>query len=150
MTDNEKQFENFVSGIKFDDTPDPNHRDKLEQNLLDALAKQSRQRPQSFKIWRTIMNSRMTKLSAAAAALIILAIGFFMIHLGPGEKVDTAEVPQVTKSPAEMLTVASLSIAYRKGGLEAIEAQFDKALEKLGPRPAKITVKELLAEFNGT
>lgn len=40
MNDNEKQFENFVRGIKFDDNPDPEHRDKLEEDLLNALAKQ--------------------------------------------------------------------------------------------------------------
>ena len=37
MDNNEKQFEDFVSNIKFDDTPDTVHRDKLEQNLLTAL-----------------------------------------------------------------------------------------------------------------
>jgi len=40
MNGSEKQFEKFVRGIKFDDTPDPNHRDKLEQDLLNVLAKQ--------------------------------------------------------------------------------------------------------------
>ena len=29
MNDREKQFEDFVRDIKFDDTPDANHRDKL-------------------------------------------------------------------------------------------------------------------------
>ena len=68
MNDNEKQFEDFVSNIKFDDTPDPKHRDKLEQNLLCAMAKKSRQ----IKIWRIIMKSQITKL--AAAAVIVLAV----------------------------------------------------------------------------
>ena len=30
MTDNEKQFEDFVRDIKVDDAPDANHRDRLE------------------------------------------------------------------------------------------------------------------------
>ena len=58
MNDNEKQFKDFVSNIKFDDTPDSEHRDKLEHNLLCAMAK----RPRRIKIWRIIMKSRMTKL----------------------------------------------------------------------------------------
>ena len=41
MNDNEKEFEKFVRGIKFDDTPDPEHRNKLEQDLLAALGKQA-------------------------------------------------------------------------------------------------------------
>lgn len=68
MNDEERQFEEFVRGIKFDDTPDPNHRDKLEQDLLAALARQ----PQQETIWRTIMESRIMKL--ATAAVVILAV----------------------------------------------------------------------------
>jgi hypothetical protein len=104
--------------------------------------------PQQIKIWRTITKHPVAKL--AATALIILAIGFFMIHLRPGRKVDTTEVPTDAKSPAEMLTTMSLMMAYRSGGIEAIEKQCGEAIEKLGPRPAKITVKELSVEFNGT
>jgi len=72
MDDNGKEFENFVRGIKFDDTPDLSHRDKLEQDLLAALAKQTRQKEQPLIIWRTIMKSKITKL--ATAAVIILAV----------------------------------------------------------------------------
>lgn len=72
MGDNEKQFEKFIRGIKFDDTPDPNHRDRLEQNLLAALTGQPRHKQQHLKIWRIIMKSNMTKL--ATAAVIIVAV----------------------------------------------------------------------------
>ena len=71
MTDNEKQFEDFVRQIKFDDTPDPNHRDKLEQNLLRALAKQT---PRQIKIWRTIMKTKITKLATAAAIIFAVVL----------------------------------------------------------------------------
>jgi hypothetical protein len=40
MNNDEKQFEDFVRGIKFDDNPNAEHRDELEQHLLNALAKQ--------------------------------------------------------------------------------------------------------------
>ncbi len=48
MNDNERQFENFVSNIKFDETPDPSHRDKLEQDLLHVLAKQEGLEPSAL------------------------------------------------------------------------------------------------------
>lgn len=70
MDNNEKQFEDFVSDIKFDDTPDHEHRDKLEQNLLCAVAKQSRQ----IKIWRIIMRSKITKLAVSAAIAIAVLL----------------------------------------------------------------------------
>jgi hypothetical protein len=41
-------------------------------------------------------------------------------------------------------------MAYRRGGIEAVEQQCEEAVEKLGPQPAKIMVKELLTKSNGT
>jgi hypothetical protein len=70
MNDNDKQFENFVGQIKFDDTPDASHRDRLEQELLQAMTKRA---PRQIEIWRMIMKSRITKL-AAAAVIIMIAV----------------------------------------------------------------------------
>jgi outer membrane lipoprotein-sorting protein len=74
MTDREKEFENFVREIRFDDKPDYNHRDKLEQNLLAVLDKQSRLKPQVLNIWRIIMKSQITKLATAAVIIVAVAI----------------------------------------------------------------------------
>jgi outer membrane lipoprotein-sorting protein len=74
MTDREKEFENFVRDIRFDDKPDYNHRDKLEQNLLAVLDKQSRLKPQVLNIWRIIMKSQITKLATAAVIIVAVAI----------------------------------------------------------------------------
>jgi hypothetical protein len=74
MNEDEKQFEKFVRGIKFDDTPDYSHRDRLELDMLAALAKKTRQQEQSLtETWRIIMKSRITKLTAAAAIIFIAA-----------------------------------------------------------------------------
>jgi len=83
MNDNEKQFEDFVRNIKFDDTPDSEHREKLEQGLLTALGKQ----PQRKQIWRIIMKSKITKLAAAA----VLIIGLFFLF-SDGQKTLYAQV----------------------------------------------------------
>jgi len=72
----EKQFENFVDDIRFDDSPSAGHRDKLEQDLLIALAKPSRQKGQSASIWRSLMKAKIVKL--ATAAVITLAIILFV------------------------------------------------------------------------
>ena len=97
---------------------------------------------------RIIILSRMMKLTAAAA-VIIVGISFFIVHQQPSEQADTITVSKVTKSLTEMLTVASLNIAYRKGGLEEVEAQFEKALYKRKPQPTSISAQELLEDFNG-
>ena len=78
MRPEENEFENFIRGIEFDDQPDHTHRDNLEKDILASFTRQARQEPQSIKIWRYIMNSRITKLSAAAAVLILVALlGWF-------------------------------------------------------------------------
>jgi len=75
MIENERQFERFVRQLKFDDTPDYRHRDKLEQRLLAALA-QSPQREQSrLNIWRIIMQSWTHKRLVAAVLLLAVFIG---------------------------------------------------------------------------
>ncbi len=96
--------------------------------------------------WEVVLHNRLVKL---AAAVIIVAIGLLIVHRIP-HRHEPAKVSKMPKSPAEMLTMASLNAAYRLGGMEGVEKQYEEALELLGPRPAKITVKELLAEFNGT
>jgi len=94
-----------------------------------------------------IIRSRMIKLTAAAAAVIIVGIGLLAIfvHQGPGEQA----VPKVVKSPTKMMTAMSLTMAYRRGGIEAVDEQCEKAIRMLGPRPLSLTLGQLLAENNG-
>jgi len=100
MNDNERQFEDFVSNIKFDDTPDPDHRNKLEQDLLVALTKQPRQKQQPLKIWRIIIKSRITRVAAAACIILAVLIGIKMLG-------DLAEEPsgQIIKQETPSDTV---------------------------------------------
>ena len=97
-------------------------------------------------IWRMIFRNPLTKL--AAGAVIIIAISFFTARQGPGEQADTT-VPKVTKSPVEMMTALSLERAFRRGGIEAVEKQFEQAFKPIGPRPRSSSVEQILAEFNG-
>lgn len=117
-----------------------------EFQLLKSRAGQAS--AHQVNIWRRTIQNRITKL--AAAAVIIIAVGLFLVHRGPDEQIKPTEVAKVTKSPAEMMTMASLNIAYRQGGIEAVDRQGEKVIKMLGPRPAEITVTELLAEYNGT
>jgi len=75
MTDNERDFEDFIHDVRFDDTPDHTHRDRLEHDLRSALARQTRPKNKSLGIRRIIMKSRTTKLTAAAAIIIAVIAG---------------------------------------------------------------------------
>ena len=74
MTDKEKEFKNFVRDIRFDDKPDHNHREKLEQKLLSVLNSQPQHKPQAMKIWRFILKSQITKLATAAVTIVAVAL----------------------------------------------------------------------------
>jgi hypothetical protein len=117
-----------------------------EFEILKARAgrKHERIRP---SVWKTLLQSTPAKFAAAAA--IIAAIALLAVYMGPGEQSYTRPNDQPAQSPAEMLTVMSLKMAYRRGGLEEVERQCDEALKMLGPLPERVTVKQLLAEFNG-
>ncbi|MHC4575351.1 MAG: hypothetical protein ACYS76_14680 [Planctomycetota bacterium] len=98
-------------------------------------------------LWTVVLASKVTRL--AAAAVVIVAIGFFG-HRISREHTNGQITSEPAKSPAEMLTYASLTVAYRQGGFEEVEKQCEKAFELLGPRPAGLSPQQVLAEFNGS
>jgi len=95
--------------------------------------------------WRIIIGSRLTKLAAAAA--IIMGAALILVHRGPDEQGQVSQTLNVAKSPTDMLTAFSLSIAYRKGGMQALDSQCEKAFEMLGQQPSTSSVRQLLAEL---
>ena len=126
--------------------PTPTAAGRAIQRVRDALIKE--QQAPKVRIWRMIWKSPITRI--AAAAVIIIAVGFFAVHQGPDEQVDTAGILEASKSPAEMLTLASINAAYRKGGMKAIEKQFDKAEKKVKPMlRERITIGQLICELEG-
>jgi hypothetical protein len=94
---------------------------------------------------RIILRSRLARL--AAAAVIIVAVGLVMVYRPPVQ--PPPRTTSVAKSPAEMLTAMSLNLAWRRGGLEAVDEQTSKAFEMLASKPAEVSIRELLAETNG-
>jgi hypothetical protein len=97
------------------------------------------------KLWSLILASKVARL--AAAALLIVSIGL-VGHRISREHTNGAAFRDAAKSPAEMLTFMSLTMAYRQGGIEAVEKQCEQAVELLGPRTKNLSVRELFEEFN--
>jgi len=128
--------------------------DQMDKQVLDDCfaameeAIQAKSADNKPNVWKITMASKITKL--AAAAVIIVAIGFFIFQASITERADTGKISIVTRSPAEMLTLMSLTAAYRQGGIEAVDKQCDKAFEMLGPRQTVISVQQVIAELNGT
>jgi hypothetical protein len=117
-----------------------------EFELLKSRAGR-RSAPAQQNVWKAILQNRFATLAASAA--IIVTISLFITHLRPGARINIGEVPKVAESPAEMLTMMSLTMAYRRGGMEALEKQCDKALAILGPRNIDMSIQKLLEDLNG-
>jgi len=120
-------------------------KQKYPEEFQMLLSRTRQASPRQPNIWRTILKSPITKL--AAAAVIIAGIGLYaiLVHQGPGEQ----PVPKVVKSPTKMMSAISLTMAYRRGGIEAVDEQCEKVIRMLGPRPLSLTLGQLLAENNG-
>lgn len=121
---------------------------RLEKKLTEVLKERQLVKKVRSASWVAIIKSPVTKL--AAAAVIIIAIGLFVSHQGPEERIDMPVTSRVERSPAEMMTLISLNVAYRRGGMEAVEKQCEQALDMLRPQHKKISIQQLLAENNGT
>ncbi len=111
--------------------------------MLQSMS-EGKTRTRQPSIWRIVRQSPITKL--AAAAVIIVAIGLIavFVHQGPGEQ----HIP-VEKSPTKMTTAISLTMAYRRGGIDTLDEQSEKAIRMLGPRPLRLTIGQLFKDTNG-
>jgi hypothetical protein len=144
-----KRRTNIEKAVRINKSPITTSR-RTDKRILDdsfaameaAQAKSAGAKP---NVWAMVLRSRITKV----AAIIAIVAGLVLVLKDPDEQAGTIETAQVVKSPAEMLTFMSLTMAYRRGGIEAIEQQCEKAFEMLGPRPAAVSTQDLLKELNG-
>jgi outer membrane lipoprotein-sorting protein len=95
MDDTERQFENVVRRIKHDDTSNPGHRDRLEQELVSALAKPA---PRRIEIWRMVMKSRITQLAASAAVITVAVMLGLRWLVGDGTGIAFGQILENLRS----------------------------------------------------
>ena len=101
------------------------------------------------RVCRPVLLNRTIRLAAAAAVMIVAAT-LLMVYKGPKEEQPRQRVAVYDKEPpVKMLSMISLNMAYRRGGLDALDHQSSKALETLGSQSDTVSIQELLAETNG-
>ena len=85
---------------------------------------------------------------AIAAAIVIAAA---LLLRGPAAREPQGPVgggrQTVARSPAKMVTMMSLTLAYRRGGTEALDQQLDEAVGILRPRSATMPMHELFDDL---
>ena len=122
--------------------------DEFQVLVSRASNKQSRRASAAeSRMLKVIFKSPLVRI--AVAAVLVMAASLLLVYTRPGDQIRSATDLQVVKSPAEMVTGVSLIQAYRRGGMEGMEQQFEKALKMLGPRPTSLSLSQLYKDFNG-
>ena len=89
-------------------------------------------------------------LVRAAAVIAIVAFVILLTHRQSDKRVEPTVATFVEdRSPTKMLSVLSLSLAYRQGGLDAVDEQSNKVFKMLGQKNADVSIGEMLNVQNG-
>ena len=98
--------------------------------------------------WKVAFEKPIAQVAAAAAAILVVGL---LLGRGRQNPVEPAgKSPPIVQSPAGIISMASIRIAYRQGGLDALDKQFRDALDVLGPTSSSMSIKEMLEGFNGS
>jgi len=136
--------ENLVKRAKVKVTTDPQTDRRVLDDSFEAMDESlARNRSGAVRMWQ---RSRAMRL--AAAAIILVAIGLLTIQFNLPKKAPSG-ARAVVKSPADMVSVMSLNMAYRRGGIEAVDDLADVAFALPESKPARLSVQDLLTESNG-
>ena len=125
--------------------------DKIITTALTAFekTKKSKSAENQLNIWRMIAKSRITQV----AAVLILLSAIYLLTLSDKselERYETAEakIAVISETPAELMSVISLSMTFRDGGMQAMERQLDKAERKVRRGLTEpLTIDQLLCEL---
>ena len=127
------------------DTNAPKDKTVLNELLqAHANSKRAGQSAVPTNTWRII------KFAAAAVVVVLAACWLIMSDRGEPkqQKTDRPVVAANPKTPAELVSVISLNMVFRDGGMKAMEKQFDTAEQKVKPGlKERITISQLICEL---
>ena len=140
------------------------HNDKtLEDTITGALGGQGKEfdfeafkdrYPEQVKQYRLQTQGDMRKFSGfpqrlrlitrlAVAAMLLVCLGLLLKNANKREGQPKVVASQ---SPSSMMNVLALNRAYREGGLDAIDDQYEQAYAKLGPRTSSMSLSSVFTE----
>ena len=145
-----EKIEDFLRNTKLE-TNTTTDRAVLE-NITETFEK-SKQKPLAASqpnLGRIIIKSRIAQV--AAAAVIVLAVCWLTVS-DKGEleqqEITGSEVAATSETPAELMSVISLSIAFRDGDMEALDEQCRQAEKLMNLSVERITIEQLICELEG-
>ena len=143
-----ENIEKLIKNIKIDTNAEMDKA--VLDDVLKALDKSKKQKSANLQpsIWRIIVKSRITRL--ATAVVVVLAVCWLTVsNRGELEQQGTngPAVAVIPKTPAELMSFISLSMAFRDGDMEAVEEQCRQAEKLVRPGLERITIEQLLCEL---
>ncbi|OHB67688.1 MAG: hypothetical protein A2Y77_04830 [Planctomycetes bacterium RBG_13_62_9] len=119
------------------------------ESLLSRSKGPSRSGQGAAHAVRLALRGAVGKLAIAATVIAVAGI-LLMWRMQRGPEMPVPESrPVAAQSPAQMVSMISLSAAFRRGGIEEFNKQCDRALTTLGPRPTDVSMKDLFKDING-
>jgi hypothetical protein len=88
---------------------------------------------------------RPPALKLAAAATLVITTVLIWYGATPDRGHVTVEPPKETR--VETLNLVSLNATFRRGGMEAVDAQYRKVFAEPQPEPRRVSVEVLLTEL---
>lgn len=85
----------------------------------------------------------------AVAAVIIFGSVVLLSRFSSDEQSEEKKPDLAKRTVAEMLTLGSLRSAYARGGLDAVETQFEDVSQKLGTRPGALSMRQQFVSSDG-
>ena len=150
MDNNKKLFEGLLKADGIDPTGTTESERVAFGKMFDEQPKSKQSKPgYQPDIWAIIAKSRIAQV--AAAVILLLAVCRFIAsdRAGPEQQATNGQlVAANSQTPAELMSVISLNMAFRDGGIEAMEKQFDKAEKRVSPMlKEQMTIEQLMCEL---
>jgi len=132
----EKNISRLIKLMRDSEKPGESFTESLTENAVAKLGPKDDKKLR----WRTIRNGL---LSLGAAAVFLAAAGLFIFgHIASQSRIEV--VSEALKPPCRMMSVLELNLAYSRGGMEAVDEQFEKAYTRLGTGEKAISMNDLL------
>lgn len=118
------------------------HRE--EYRILLSRSSEGRQAgSDAGRVVRLVLGGWVGRL--AVAATIAVVVGLFVLSRNGYEPDKPTQPPRpvAQSSPARMMSMMSLRMAYQSGGFDALDRQLQDTLDEFRPRSSSVPIREL-------
>jgi len=135
---NENEIKNRLKALANLKARDEVVSDDLKRVKQTLTSRKVEQETIRLNIRRIIFTGKTAKYAAAAAIIIAYSL-FFMQQEPPGE-MQPEKITPTPRLSSDLTTLATLTFAYRQGGMKMVDEIFDQALMMAEPLPVNSSI----------